>query len=165
MAWKVMLWQFILGLVWVALIDAIFFPKENLFVWIAVIFFIVFPIINFLYKLTNTILTSIVMGKSIEENTYQAWIDAKFPLIDPSDIPFMDVDDYLQKVAEWPDATRDQSNSASAVLATFQAAKFQGMLVAYSQLKLLKKVYERYMKDNRHNWDTQSAFANYVKGY
>ena len=38
------------------------------------------------------------------------------------------------------------------------------LLAAYSQLKLLKKVYERYMNDNRHNWDTQSAFATYVKG-
>ncbi|MDB2476609.1 hypothetical protein N9X06_06655 [Paracoccaceae bacterium] len=163
MIWKIWLWQVFLGLIWVYLIDAYIFPNENLFLFISVIFFVGFPLASFLFRLTNIILTNFVLGNAIEETVYQAWIDAQMPLIDPDDLRYTDLEEYLGLVSQWPDASRQQSNTASSIIGTMAGVKDFGMLSAFFHRRLLDRVYRKHIQDNRHIWHKENGFAKYIK--
>ena len=85
MSWKIAIWQLLLGLFWVWVIDEFVFPNEKLFLIIAAFLFIIIPLVSFLYRLINTVLTRLVMGRAIDEQAYQGWIDANLPPVDPED--------------------------------------------------------------------------------
>jgi hypothetical protein len=73
-----------------------------------------------------------------------------------------DVLEYLEAITRWPNATREQSNAASAVLGNFEGVKTNGLVAGFYQLRTLNRAYKRYMRDFRHIWEDDKTFAGYM---
>ena len=70
--------------------------------------------------------------------------------------------EYLEAITRWPDATKEQSNTASAVLGNFEGIKTNGLVASFYQLRTLNRAYKRYMRDFRNIWEGDKTFAGYM---
>jgi hypothetical protein len=162
MQWKLLGFSLALSLLWTWLLDTFLFASDNLFWWIFFVLVVVVPLISFIYKALNLMLVQIFMKRLIDDQLHQGWIDSKLPLIHPSMAEDYGVLEYLEAITRWPDATKEQSNTASAVLGNFEGVKTNGLLAGFYQLRTLNRAYKRYMRDFRHIWEDDKTFAGYM---
>ena len=162
MKWQ--LWIFSLSLPvllsWV--IDSLVFTDANAFRWILLILVVGLPLINFILKIINLTMLNIFMKRFLVDQVYEQWQGSQLPFIHPAMTEDYDVLDYLQAVTRWPEATREQSNAASNALGNFEGIKTNGLATGFFTLKILNRVYKKYMKDSRHTWHKDKTFAGYM---
>ena len=149
---------------WAWLLDTFVFVNDNFF-WTAFLI-VVFglPLANFLIKLVNTFVMPVLTRGALDNLIYDRWIDAKFPVVHTSTTKDYKVLDYLIAIQTWPEATREQSNWASFISGEYEATRSRGMIDAITANGSLERCYRRYMKDNRHRWESDKLFSAYLIG-
>ena len=149
---------------WAWLLDTFVFVNDDYFWTSFLIITFGLPIANFFIKLINLLVMSVLIRGTLDNLIYDRWIDAKFPVVHVSTTKDYKVLDYLIAIQTWPDATREQSNSASAIIGEYDATRAGGMIDAITANGDLERCYKRYMKDNRHRWEEDKMFSAYLIG-
>lgn len=165
-----MIWVRIIGAsvatacLWAWLLDTFVFVNDNYFWTCFLIVAFGLPLANFLVKLINVLVMSVLTRRALDNLIYDRWIDAKFPVVHSSTTKDYKVLDYLIAIQTWPDATREQSNWASYIIGEYEANRTRGIIDAMLANGSLERCYKRYMKDNRHRWENDKLFSAHLIG-
>lgn len=143
-------------------ISELFFSEQNYFWYIALIYLIIIPLISFAIRIVHALLSYPLSHKVVIEAYYQGFIDRGFPVLSENIARQVDWEEYIVKLMDWPDATRQQVIGSSILFGVVEHIKTQNMITALLNRITIKKAYLKYMKNNRNSVEEHKAFAGYL---